>query len=113
MQATTQILAKVDTERLQKAVDGLCKGAYTIEIAYQGDREVRGFVKNGDGHEYGVMLGEHSFCGCKDYGSRKVTCKHMVALALHVIRTPRQEQPVSCNLKLGKTRREWAARSVV
>jgi len=103
---TTQILAKVEAGRLQKAVEGLVSGAYAITVAYQGENEVRGFVKNGDSTEYGVSLGaDGTFCSCKDAIYRRGICKHAVALALHVIRTPqteaKEERPV--NLKLTKT----------
>src|SRR5713226_8287223 len=108
---TQTILAKVEAGRLQKAVEGLVSSAYAITVAYQGENEVRGFVKNGDGIEYGVSLGaDGTFCSCKDAIYRKGICKHAVALALHVIRTPKaevkEERPV--NLKLAKTRTSFA-----
>lgn len=90
----TQILAKVEGQRLQKAVEGLVSGAYAITLASQTEAEIRGFVTNGDGKEYGVVLSEgQAFCSCKDAIYRNGICKHAVALALHVIRTP-QEKPV-------------------
>ena len=46
---TTQILAKVEAGRLGKAVEGLCSGAYAITVTGQGEQEIRGFVRNGDG----------------------------------------------------------------
>jgi hypothetical protein len=86
---TTQILAKVDNNRLQRAVDGVASNAYTIILAHQDEHEIRGFVANGDGHDYGVVLSEgQAFCGCKDSVYRKVVCKHATALALYAIRNP-------------------------
>jgi hypothetical protein len=115
----TQVLAKVDGQRLQKTVEALVSGSYTITVTEQSDTELRGFVTNGDGKEYGVALSEgQSFCSCKDAMYRKGICKHAVVLALHVIRTPTMEgtstegkeepaeQPV--NLKLSKVRRHFA-----
>src|SRR5713101_4674144 len=115
----TQILAKVEKGRLQKAVEGLVSGAYTITLASQTEAEIRGFVANGDGKEYGVVLSEgHAFCSCPDAMYRKAVCKHATVLALHVIRTPTaeakpaeteagpEERPV--NLKLGKVRKGFA-----
>jgi uncharacterized Zn finger protein len=108
----TRILAKVDGQRLQRAVEGLVSGAYMVTITEQSEVEVRGFVANGDGKEYGVVLSEgQSFCSCKDAMYRKGICKHAVALALYVIRTPKteaepEERPV--NLKLGKVRKGFA-----
>jgi hypothetical protein len=89
-------------------VEGLVKGAYTITIASQTETEIRGFVANGDGQEYGVVMSEgQSFCGCKDAIYRHGICKHAVALALFVIRNPseaKKEEPKPVNLKLPKVR---------
>ena len=107
------ILAKVEAQRLQKAVEGLISGIYTITLASQTEEEIRGFVMNGDGKEYGVVLSEgQSFCGCRDAVYRKGICKHAVALALYVIRNPQkkvkaEETPRPYNLKLAKVR-HWA-----
>jgi predicted nucleic acid-binding Zn finger protein len=91
-------------------VEGLVSGAYSIILASQSETEIRGFVSNGDGKEYGVVLSEgRAFCSCKDAMYRKGICKHAVVLALHVIRTPQTEaeteveRPV--NLTLGKVRK--------
>ena len=109
----THTLAKVEAGRLQKAVDGFVSGAYRITLASQTDAEIRGFVTNGDGKEYGVVLSEsQAFCSCKDAMYRKGVCKHAVALALYVIRTPqaepvRKEEP-AYSLNLVKTRKGYA-----
>ena len=112
MVATT-ILAKVDGQRLQKAVDGVASGAYTFTLASQTETEIRGFVANGDGTQYGVVLTEgHAFCSCPDAMYRKGICKHAVALALHAIRAPQveaQEEERPVNLKLAKVRPGWQA----
>lgn len=109
----TQILAKVDSSRLQKAVEGLVSGAYTTTLTQQDEGEIRGFVANGDGKEYGVVLtGGQAFCGCKDAIYRKVVCKHAVALALYAIRNPKAEQPAeerTPDLTLVRTRRGFQA----
>jgi predicted nucleic acid-binding Zn finger protein len=105
---TTQILAKVDGKRLQKAVEGLVSGTYTITVTGQNEAEIRGFVANGDGKEYGVVLSEgQTFCSCPDSMYRKGICKHTVALALYTIRNPQteaKEEPRPVNLKLAKVR---------
>ena len=117
MTVATQILAKADPGRLQKAVEGFVSGAYTITLTEQSEAEVRGFVTNGDRQEYGLVLSEgQTFCSCKDAMYRKGICKHAVALALYVIRTPSAEiQPAETeaderpvNLKLGKVRKDFA-----
>ena len=107
---TQTVLAKVEVGRLQKAVEGLASGAYAITVAEQSEEEIRGFVTNGDGKEYGVVLTpERVFCSCKDSMFRHTTCKHAVLLALYIIRTPQteaeteEERPV--NLTLGKVRK--------
>ena len=82
MLATT-ILAKVDGQRLQRAVEGVVSGAYAFDPVEQSDQELRGFVTNGDRQTYGVVLTDGSaFCSCKD----------AVALALYVIRQPQPAQ---------------------
>jgi len=114
MVATT-ILAKVDGQRLQKAVEGLVSGAYTISVTEQGEQEIRGFVANGDGKDYGIVLTEEqTVWSWPDAMYSKRIGKHAVALALYVIRTPQSEtepreeaRPV--NLKLTKTRPGWVA----
>ena len=94
MSIATQLLAKVEQGRWQKAVEAWASGIYRIIITGQSEGEVRGYVRNGDTVAYGVVLTPgQAFCSCKDAMYRKgVTCKHALALALAVIRTP-QAQP--------------------
>jgi uncharacterized Zn finger protein len=109
---THSILATVEKGRLQKAVEGLVSGAYTITVTGQSEAEVSGFVANGDGKQYGVVLtAARAFCSCPDSMFRHTVCKHAVVLALHVIRTPKaqaveEERPIS--LSLVKTRKGFA-----
>src|SRR5262249_51053000 len=85
----TSILAKVDNDRLQRGVEGLAKGAYTITLTRTTESEISAFVANGDNKTYSVTLTEgRSFCACGDSMFRGKVCKHAVALALFVIRTP-------------------------
>src|SRR5882724_8780039 len=112
----TTILATVDNDRLQRGVEGLTAGAYTITLTRLTEAEISAYVTNGDNKTYSVTLTEgHSFCGCGDSMFRGKTCKHSVALALHVIRTPhatvkpepeRKEVAAVPNLTLAKVRRE-------
>jgi uncharacterized Zn finger protein len=88
-------LQHVSPERLQKAVCGLADGSLTVALTRQADSELRGLVKNGDAKEYGVTLTEGcAFCSCPDALYRGLVCKHAVALALHVLRTPQNREPV-------------------
>src|SRR5215210_2979021 len=83
------VLQQVSTNRLQKAVHSLVEGGMTITITRQTPTEMRALVKNGDGKEYGVTLTESlTACSCKDSLYRGGICKHGVAVALHVLRTP-------------------------
>src|SRR5215831_11588002 len=104
----TTILSTVDTERLQRGVEGLASGAYTITVTRQTESEISAYVTNGDGKQYSVtLIAGRAFCGCGDSMHRGKTCKHSVALALHVIRTPQSEvnkEEKEPNLKLGKVR---------
>jgi uncharacterized Zn finger protein len=107
MAIATQILAKVDGKRLQKAVEGMVSGAYEVKVTRHSEGEIRGFVRNGDGKQYGVALGEQGFCSCPDALYHASTCKHQVALALYVIRNPKdqpQEGERKPNLKLARVR---------
>src|SRR5262245_40843896 len=110
---THTILAAVEPGRLAKAAQGYASGAYTITLTGQSETELRGFVTNGDGTRYGVVLApQRAFCSCPDAMFRHTVCKHAVALALHAIRTPKEEaqadeRPV--NLGLGKVRPGWQA----
>ena len=119
---TTTILATVDTDRLQRDVEGLTAGAYSITLTRLTETEISAYVANSDGKTYSVTLTENrSFCGCGDSMCRGKTCKHSVALALHVIRTPKataaevkaeqtEERPLVMP-KLARVRRECYARS--
>ena len=79
-------------ERLHRAVSGLADGTLTVNLTGQSDTEVRGFVSNGNGKQYGVVLtAERAFCSCPDSMFRHSICKHAAALALHVLRTPQTE----------------------
>ena len=104
----TTTLARVDTERLQRGVEGLASGAYEIRVTRYTEDEVSAQVSNGDGKSYPVTLtAVRSFCGCNDSLFRGKTCKHAVALALYAIRTPETkwatEMPAP-NLTLAKVR---------
>lgn len=85
----TTTLARVDNERLQRGVEGLASGAYSITVTRYTDDEISATVANGDGKSYPVTLtAVRSFCGCNDSQFRGKTCKHAVALSLYVIRVP-------------------------
>jgi SWIM zinc finger len=83
------ILQQVPSDRLLRAVCGLADCSMTITLTHQSEAEIRALVKNGDGKEYGVILTESlTACSCKDALYRGGICKHGVAAALHVLRTP-------------------------
>lgn len=83
----------VSSDRLQRAVTALAEGTLAITLTRQAETEMRALVKNGEGIEYGVTLTHAlSTCSCKDSLYRGVVCKHAVAVALYVLRTPPPEQ---------------------
>ncbi len=89
-------IQQVTTDRLQKAVCGLADGSLTVTLTRQSEGEVCALVKNGDGTEYGVTLTETvTTCSCKDALYRGVICKHAVATALHILRTPQANKAAS------------------
>jgi len=82
-------VANCDTERLAKAVCGLADGSLTVQVSKQSDTEVHGSARNGDGKAYAVSLtADRASCSCPDSLFRHNLCKHTVALALTVLRTP-------------------------
>lgn len=102
------VIQKVDSKRLKTAVEGLVFGAYTVTVTARSEEKVSGYVVNGDGKEYGVVLtSEMTTCSCPDSMYRHRVCKHQVILALHVVRHP-QEQPQEGerrpNLRLARVR---------
>jgi uncharacterized Zn finger protein len=102
-------LSRVDSERLQRGVEGLTSGAYAITVTRFTEDEISATVANGDGKSYPVTLtAVRSFCDCSDSQFRGKTCKHAVALALYAIRTPETkwatEMP-AVDLSLAKVRR--------
>ena len=89
MRATATVLARVEDQKFHKAVEGIRNGAYQMTITRRTPEEVRGFVKKHDGKEYGCTITETgAWCSCPDALYRGGICKHAVALALDVIRTP-------------------------
>jgi uncharacterized Zn finger protein len=113
MSIAEHTLSRVDNERLQRGVEGLASGAYTITVTRYTDDEVSAQVSNGDGKSYPLTLTAlRSFCGCNDALFRGKTCKHAVALALYAIRTPEAawatEMPAP-DLSLAKVRRVESA----
>ena len=114
--AVSRILSQVEGQRLVKATESVINGAYSIRLLARSEEEIRGFVTNGDGKEYGVVLTEaKAFCSCRDAMFRNAVCKHAVILALHTIRNPqteaeteaKDETPRPFNLKLAKVRPSW------
>jgi uncharacterized Zn finger protein len=76
-----------------------------VTLTRHTEAEVLALVNNGTGKEYGVTLTQAgAFCSCPDALYRGVTCKHSVALALHVIRNPYSEREHKPNLKLARVR---------
>ncbi len=109
---TTSILATVESSRLLKAAEALAHGAVTVTLTNVDTESLEGFVKNGDGVEYSVVITPaRTFCSCRDAMFRRTICKHQTILSLYALRhgavVEVEERPV--NLKLTKTRREWGA----
>lgn len=99
MSITNHTLSRVTADRLQRGVEGLASGAYSITLTRLTEDEISAQVANGDGKTYPVTLtAMRSFCGCNDALYRGKTCKHAVALALFVIRTPHPTQPIDLRL---------------
>jgi hypothetical protein len=52
MSITDHTLSRVDTERLQRGVEGLASGAYSITVTRFTEDEISATVANGDGKSY-------------------------------------------------------------
>lgn len=90
----TQILAKVEAGRLQKAVEGLVSSAYEVTVTRYEAGHVAGYVKNGTA--YAVTLTEGlATCSCPDSMYRHIPCKHQALFALWVVRNPQKPTPQS------------------
>lgn len=88
------VLQRVSTDRLQRAVNALADGSLHITLTRATESEIRALVKNGAGQEYGCTLTEAlTTCSCKDALYRATVCKHVTALALHLLRMSQAEQP--------------------
>jgi uncharacterized Zn finger protein len=88
------VAQQASTARLQKAVCGLADGSLTVTLTRQSDTDIRALVQNGDGKAYGVsIVGSAATCSCPDALFRGVVCKHITALALHVLRPHPAPQP--------------------
>lgn len=86
MSITATTLAKVDEQRMERAITSLRKGEYTVALARNDGVVITAFVNNGKGQSYTVSLTENGgFCSCPDASYRATTCKHMVSVAIRVI----------------------------
>jgi uncharacterized Zn finger protein len=64
-----------------------------MTLTWQSEAEIRALVKNGDGNEYGVTITPSLVpCSCRDALYRGGICKHAVAVALYVLRTPQPKK---------------------
>jgi uncharacterized Zn finger protein len=101
MRATATVLARVEDQRFSKAAEGIRNGTYHTTITRQTEEEVRGLVKKGSDKEYGCTISTAgAFCSCPDALYRGNICKHAVALALCVIRTPLPDSAAQARGKL-------------
>lgn len=116
MKATATVLARVEDKRFHKAVEGVRNGAYHVTVTLRTEEEARGFVRNDNDKEYGCTItAAGAFCSCPDALYRGGICKHSVALALQVVRTPKaqvqteqKERPLY-DLKLVRTQPDFAS----
>ncbi len=110
---TLSILATIEPQRLLKATEALVDGAVTVTLTNVEADSIEGFVKNGDGVEYSVVLTpSRSFCSCRDAMFHRGICKHQAILSLYALRHVRPEERKEerpFDLKLTKTRRHWSA----
>jgi predicted nucleic acid-binding Zn finger protein len=88
------LIERADKERLERALTGLFYGDYRVRRLEQKDGEVRAYVSNKDGKDYGVAINEsEAFCHCPDYFfTNESICKHILMLSFTLLSKIRHEE---------------------
>jgi predicted nucleic acid-binding Zn finger protein len=88
------LIERADKERLERALAGIFYGDYRVRGLEQKDDEVRAYVSNKDGKDYGVAINEsEAFCHCPDYFfTNESICKHILMLSFTLLSKIRREE---------------------
>jgi len=87
MKRLADIIEGADKERLERALAGLFDGTYKVRALERKKGEIRAYISNGDGKDYGVAINEsEAFCHCPDYFfTNEGICKHILMLSLALL----------------------------
>jgi uncharacterized Zn finger protein len=96
------LIEKADKERLKRALAGLFYGDYRVRALEQKNGEVRAYISNKDGKDYGVAINEsETFCHCPDYFfTNESICKHILMLSFILLSRIRREESSSARCEV-------------
>jgi len=96
------LIERADKERLERALAGLLYGDYRVKALEQKDDEVRAYISNKKGKDYGVAINESEvLCHCPDYFfTNESICKHILMLSFATLLKIRREEKGSTRCKV-------------
>ncbi len=88
------LIERVDKGRLERALAGLFYEGYRVRVLEQKNSEIRAYISNGEGKNYGVAINEsEAFCHCPDYFfTNESICKHIIMLSFILLSRMRREK---------------------
>jgi predicted nucleic acid-binding Zn finger protein len=110
MKRLADIIEGADEERLEKALAGLSDGTYKVSALEQKKGEIRAYISDGNGKDYGVAINEsEAFCHCPDYFfTNEGICKHILMLSLALLSKTHHESLIrGKEIKKKKEVRQW------
>ncbi len=78
-----RVMKQAEARRIGRAVELLGEGLVKVESWREGT--VKAYVAGSKGQKWAVLLGPRKlFCSCPDHFLAGNTCKHIIAVALHI-----------------------------
>jgi hypothetical protein len=96
MNRFANIIEEAEEKRLKRALTGLFNETYRMRNLKQKESEVKAYVSNGDGKDYGVAISESQvLCHCPDYFfTNEGICKHILMLSFALLANDQREWQV-------------------
>jgi hypothetical protein len=93
MKRLAGIIEGADEERLERALAALSNGTYKVRALEWEEDEIRAYISNMDGKEYGVAINESkAFCHCPDhFFTNEGVCKHILMLTFALLSETQHE----------------------
>lgn len=104
------IIERADKERLDKALAGLLDGAYKVRALEWRIGEIRAYISNREGKDYGVAINDSkAFCYYPDYSfTNEGICKPILMLLLDLLsKTQHESLAGRKEIKKKKEVRKW------